>query len=178
MFGGGVQPRVFPVPPNPLPIVCDELHHSGRVANRKSPRKGKICDPRSPADLPQLIRRVADDASDERDTLQCCMARKIFHSLQQSEGTCLHRLHHTKHAVQRCDDATQDIASAAMQMSMQSQVLHHASPSTSKGAPAQRRTTVPRDIERDSIKRGLQWRLCVLFKYVQVKLGKGQVLSC
>lgn len=86
------SPGFSPVSPNPLQIVCDELHHSGRGANRKSPRKGKICDPQSPADLPHLpqLRRiaVASDASDASDTMRC-MARKIFHGLQQSEGTCL-----------------------------------------------------------------------------------------
>ena len=82
----GFPPLFHHVSPNPLQIVCDELHHSGRGANRKSPRKGKICDPPSPADLP--LRRIAV-ASDASDTMQCCMARKIFHGLQQSEGTCL-----------------------------------------------------------------------------------------
>jgi hypothetical protein len=39
--------------------------------------------------LPQLRRIVvASDASDASDTMRC-MARKIFHGLQQSEGTCL-----------------------------------------------------------------------------------------
>ena len=80
----------------------------------------------------------------------------------------------------------QDIASAAisaMRISMQSQVLHRASPSISKAAPARRRTTVQRDIERHS-KRGKQWRLCALFegssnlsKWNQMKLGEGHVQS-
>ena len=169
VFSPGFSPTVSPNPPQ---IVCDELHHSGRGANRKSPRKGKICDPPSPADLPQL-RRIAV-ASDASDTMQCCcMARKIFHGLQQSEGTCLH----PNHIAHSANAKLQDIASGAMQMSMQSQVLHHASPLISKGAPARRRTTAPRDIERHSIKPGIQWRLCMLFKYVQMKLGEGHVPS-